>query len=164
MRTPTTPARGASSWSIPSRFASGAVVSRLMPVAFPPGRLRLATNPILTGSPPVVNTIGIEDVAAFAATTDGSPPVVTSTATRLRTSSAASAGRRSYWPSAQRYSTATFCPSMYPLACSPMRNASTRCLESLSDLLLRNPIKGIAGCCARAASGQVTTAATDKRR
>jgi hypothetical protein len=33
------------------------LVSRLTPVAFPPGRLRLGTNPILTGSPPVVNTL-----------------------------------------------------------------------------------------------------------
>jgi hypothetical protein len=31
-----------------------------MPVTFPPGRLRLATRPVSTGSAPTVNTIGIE--------------------------------------------------------------------------------------------------------
>src|SRR5262249_12494011 len=76
------------------------VVKRLTPVALPPGRLRLATKPILTGSPPTVNTIGIVDVAALAASAEGSPPVVARTATPRRTRSAASAGRRSYWPSA----------------------------------------------------------------
>ena len=33
----------------------------------PPGRLRLPTNPLLTGSPPLTNTIGIAVVAAMAA-------------------------------------------------------------------------------------------------
>jgi hypothetical protein len=36
-------------------------------VAFPPGRLKLATRPSCTGSPGVVNTMGIFVVAAFAA-------------------------------------------------------------------------------------------------
>jgi hypothetical protein len=39
----------------------------LMPVALPPGRLRLAASPCLTGSSPTRNTIGIVAVAAFAA-------------------------------------------------------------------------------------------------
>src|SRR5262249_53664027 len=102
---------GPSSCSNPSRFASGTVVKRLTPVALPPGRLRLATKPILTGSPPTVNTIGIVEVAALAASAEGSPPVVARTATPCRTRSAASAGRRSYWPSAHRYSIDTFLPS-----------------------------------------------------
>jgi hypothetical protein len=33
------------------------------------------------------------------------------------------------------------------------RNASTKCAVSSGDLALRYPITGIAGCCARAASG-----------
>jgi hypothetical protein len=40
---------------------------RLIPVALPPGRLRLATRPNATGSPPVAKTIGMVAVAALAA-------------------------------------------------------------------------------------------------
>ena len=59
----------------------------------------------------MVKTIGIVVVAALAASAEGMPPVVTITATWRRTRSAASAGSRSYRPSAQRYSIATFWPS-----------------------------------------------------
>ena len=38
----------------------------------------------------------------------------------------------------------------------PWRNAATRCTRA--DPLLRNPITGIAGCCARAASGHAAAA------
>ncbi len=44
----------------------------LTPVMFPPGRLKLATMPALTGSPPNKKTIGIVVVAALAATRRGS--------------------------------------------------------------------------------------------
>ena len=40
---------------------------KLTPVRLPPGRLRLATRPSWTGSPPVAKTIGIVVVAALAA-------------------------------------------------------------------------------------------------
>ena len=43
------------------------------PSAFAPSRLRLATRPDPTGSPPVVKTIGIVIVAAFAASAAGVP-------------------------------------------------------------------------------------------
>jgi hypothetical protein len=36
------------------------------PVTLPPGRLKLATRPSLTGSPPLAKTIGIVAVAALA--------------------------------------------------------------------------------------------------
>ena len=39
----------------------------MIPVRFPPGRERLATHPLATGSLPMVMTIGIVVVAAFAA-------------------------------------------------------------------------------------------------
>jgi hypothetical protein len=39
---------------------------------------------------------------------------------------------------------------------NPRRNAATKWAVSSGDLLLRNPITGIAGCCARAASGHAT--------
>ena len=43
----------------------------LMPVRLPPGRARLATRPASTGSPPPMKTIGIVEVALFAASTAG---------------------------------------------------------------------------------------------
>src|SRR6476469_7364262 len=46
-------------------------------------------------------------------------PRATTTATWRRTSSAASAGKRSYWPSAQRYSSATLRLSTKPVAANP---------------------------------------------
>jgi hypothetical protein len=58
-----------------------------------------------------VKTIGIVEVAFFAARAETVPPMVAMTSTLRPTSSAASAGSRSYWPSAQRYSIATFWPS-----------------------------------------------------
>jgi len=67
----------------------------------------LATWPARTGSVPVLKIIGIAVVADFAATIEGSPPTVTITATRWRTTSAAMAGSLSSWFSAERYSTTT---------------------------------------------------------
>src|SRR5437899_1725437 len=52
----------------------------------------------------------------------------------------------------------TFWPSTKPASFKPWRNAVTRCVASASDVLRRNPITGIAGCCARAASGHDTVA------
>jgi hypothetical protein len=41
------------------------------PVAFPPGRLRLATSPSWTGCPPTPNTMGIVVATALIASTEG---------------------------------------------------------------------------------------------
>ena len=49
-------------------------------MTLPPGRPRLATSPILTGSEPVVNPIGIVVVAALAEMLDQMLPPVTSAA------------------------------------------------------------------------------------
>ena len=73
------------------------------PVAFPLGWLRLATTPAATGSIPSWKTIGIVVVAALAASVAGMV-MATITDTRRRTNSAAKAGNRSYWLSAQLYS------------------------------------------------------------
>jgi len=94
-----------------SRLATTSPVKKLMPVAFPPGRLMLATRPDLTGSSPTLKTIGIVEVAALAARAPGGLPGTAITATLRRTRSAASCAIRSYCPSAQRYSIATFWPS-----------------------------------------------------
>ena len=56
------------SWrSNSSRFAPSTPQKKITPVTLPPGRLRLATRPSLTGSPPVAKTIGTVVVAALAA-------------------------------------------------------------------------------------------------
>src|SRR6516165_5222527 len=52
-----------------SRFAPTSAVKKLIPVALPPGRERLATRPSLTGSSLTAKTIGIVEVAALAANT-----------------------------------------------------------------------------------------------
>ena len=49
---------GTKSCSNSSRFAASSLLSVLTPVTLPPGRLRLATRPSLTGSSPVKKTIG----------------------------------------------------------------------------------------------------------
>ena len=90
------------------RLCSGARVDN--PVMFPPGRARLATNPLPTGSLSCVMTMGIVD-SRFLGGTGCCDPPVTMTSTLRRTSSAASAGRRSSFPSAYRYSMTMFFPS-----------------------------------------------------
>ena len=67
----------------------------------------------MTGSMPPENTIGMVEVAALAASAAGGA-LATITVTGRRTNSDASAGIRSYRPSAQRYSIATFRLSMEP--------------------------------------------------
>ena len=58
-------------------------------------------------------TIGMTDVACFAAATAAVPPV-TITVTFWRTNSAAISARRSLLPSAQRYSIVMVRPSTHP--------------------------------------------------
>ena len=66
----------------------------LKPVRLPPGRAKLATRPSLTGSPTKVKTIGVVEVALFAASVGGEA-MVTIKSTLRPTRSAANAGRRS---------------------------------------------------------------------
>ena len=66
---------GSKSRRIPSRFATSSALSKVAPVMFPPGRLKLATRPIATGSAALMKTIGIVVVADFAANAEaGLPP------------------------------------------------------------------------------------------
>ena len=67
---PSVDAPGASSLRSSIRLATNLLTKKLTPVAFPPGRLRLAMSPSSTGSPPVRNTIGRVSVARLAATAD----------------------------------------------------------------------------------------------
>src|SRR5262249_46842993 len=84
---------------------------RLTPVTLPPGLFMLVTRPSWTGSPPVWKTIGIVVVAALAARPGADVTHAAMTLTWWRTRSAASAGNRSYLPSAHRYSIAMLRPS-----------------------------------------------------
>ena len=73
------------------------------PVMFPPGRARLAMNWLATGSLSLVMTMELVTVVALAHGVDAGL-AVTITSTLRRTSSAASEGRRSSRPSADRHS------------------------------------------------------------
>lgn len=86
---------GMSSCSSSSRFGSSSVWDVVIRVALPPGRLRLATNPVTTESTAVVKTMGMVRVAASAARTATTLPPATITATLRSTRSAASPGSRS---------------------------------------------------------------------
>ena len=97
---------------------------KVVPVMFPPGRLRLATSPVSTGSLGKIMTIGMLLVAFFAASA-ADPAGATITSTLRRTRSAASSGNRSTFPSAHRYSMTRFCPSTQPSSRSLRKNAST---------------------------------------
>src|SRR5215831_1924253 len=126
------------------------------PVTFPPGRARLATKPVPTGSPADANTIGITDVACFAARTDAVPQV-TITSTFSRTNSAAISARRSLRASAHRYSIASVRPSIQPSSRNRCTKAATHWLAAEGVAAPRKPIvRCLPDCCARAASGHAT--------
>ena len=150
-------APGRNSRKSPSCFAPSSAEMKLTPVTLPPGRLRLATRPSLTGSPPVTKTIGTVVVAALAARAEGVLPTITATCRRSKVRHQSRQPIR--LTSAERYSIATFWPSTKPVSFRPWRNAATRCGDvSRAIALRRNPTTGIAGCCARAASGHAAAA------
>jgi len=74
-RKPRTETLGAISCRSCTRFATSAVENMLTPVMLPPGRFKLATRPLSTGSEAIVATIVIVAVAALAACTAWSPPL-----------------------------------------------------------------------------------------
>jgi hypothetical protein len=116
---------GSSSCKNPSRLAPSSAFREVIPVTLPPGRLRLATRPNSTGSPPTPNTIGIVVVAALAASADGVLAGVAITATRRRTRSAANSGSRALSLYPKRNSIVTLRPSTKPVSFKPLRNAAT---------------------------------------
>src|SRR5262249_39145727 len=75
---------GINSCSSPSRFAVKSTAVKTTPVTLPPGRLRLATRPVLIGSVPVTNTIGTAAVAAMAARVAATLPMMTAAWRRTR--------------------------------------------------------------------------------
>jgi len=102
--------RGRSPLRICSRFAVQILRKVAQPSDIPPRLGEIATSPVPTGSPAAARTIGIVLVACFAASGATVPPD-TMTSTLRPTSSAASSGRRSAFPSAYRYSMTIFWPS-----------------------------------------------------
>lgn len=70
-----------------SRLPSNSLVMVVRPVTFPPGRAKLATNPLPTGLPTAAITIGMVVVACLAARVCGTPAVtITSTLKQKATS------------------------------------------------------------------------------
>jgi hypothetical protein len=128
------------------------------PVALPPGRARDSTRPTPTGSPSAAKTIGMTDVACFAATVGGVADV-TMTSTLRRTNSAVISARRSLRPSAQRISIATLRPSVQLSSRSRCTKAATHSRWEEGVPETRKPMVGrFDGCCARAAIGHVAAA------
>jgi len=80
----------------------GSAATEYMPVMFPPGRARLLTIPVATGSSLTRITIGMYCVAARAAAADGGSGAKM-TATFKRTNSSAIRGRRAALPPAERH-------------------------------------------------------------
>jgi hypothetical protein len=93
------------------------------------------------------------EVAALAATAAVVLDSVAITATRWRIRSAANSGSLSSLPCAQRNSIATFFPSTSPASLKPLRNPARRLAFGSGEPECRNPMTGIAACCARAISG-----------
>src|SRR5262249_15357375 len=62
---------GTTSCRSSNRFAQRSESYLLTPVALPPGRLRLTTKPAANGSRATVNTMGITEVTALAASAAG---------------------------------------------------------------------------------------------
>src|SRR5262249_10603860 len=73
-RSAMTVAAGTTLCSSSSAFGATSTANAVTPVRLPPGRFRLATRPSLTGSRPVVKTIGTVAVAALAAGAAGLVP------------------------------------------------------------------------------------------
>jgi hypothetical protein len=65
-----------------------------------------------------------DGTAMAARTAEGGVPALAMTATAPRASSVVTSGMRAYRPSSQRYSIATFCPSIYPVSPRPLRKAA----------------------------------------
>src|SRR6516162_2818975 len=91
-----------------SRLPARSAAWKASPVTLPPGRARLATKPMPTGSSTSAKTMGTADDACFAAS--AAFPPVTMTCTLSRANSAASSAERSARPSAQGYWIATVRP------------------------------------------------------
>jgi hypothetical protein len=96
---------------------------------FPPGRVRLATKPLPTGSLAVAKTVGMAENARVALLLRMTAPVVTMTSTFMRTNSATISAARTPLPSAQRYSMCTVLPSTQPSSRRRCTKAPVHCVQ-----------------------------------
>jgi hypothetical protein len=80
-----------------SRFPLSSSATAVIPVIVPPGRARLVTSPIATGSTAATNTTGTDRAASLASSTD-EVPEATTTSTLRRISSASASGSRPTLP------------------------------------------------------------------
>jgi hypothetical protein len=143
------------SFIISKRFPTISVCCSDKPVTLRPGRAKFSTNPVPSGSTATANTMGMTDVACFAAGTPA--PVVTMTSTFSLTNSAAISLYNSTRPSAQRPSTAMLRPSIHESSCNRCRKG----VHSEAVLVPSNPIIGsLPACCAFAASGHAAAPAS----
>jgi hypothetical protein len=101
---------GNTSLSSSNRLGQRSEAIRDIPVTLPPGRARLATIPVATGSLVLSITIGIVCVACLSSKM-ARVPDVNSASTFSWTSSFASSGKRFWSPSAYRISKIMFFPS-----------------------------------------------------
>jgi hypothetical protein len=109
--TPTLVMPGTSWAKVPTSLAARSGATLLLPVTFPPGRARLATKPMPTGSDTATMMIGMVEVARRAAITGGVAQA-TMMSMLLRSSSVRIPGSRSKVSFGQRTSMRRFCPSM----------------------------------------------------
>jgi len=109
------------------------------PVTFPPGRERLCTRPIPTGSATATNTIGMVAVADFRAEAACGPAATNTSGLRAIRSATEVASRSGGWE--KRYSTVRFLPSIQPWSCSPSNNTRSLRLRArpLPSPIARKP-------------------------
>jgi hypothetical protein len=135
---------------------------RLVPVTLPPGRAKLATSPLPTGSPAAAITMGIVEVARLAAN-GASVPTPTITSTLRLTSSAASAGSRSRSFSAYLPSSMRFLRSINPSSRRSSRRIPCSVVTGPEPPAVRMPILwSFSNSCAFAPSGHAAAAAPDR--
>src|SRR5499427_9006707 len=136
-----------------SNFALKLNSKLVKPVALPPGRAKLATKPLPTGSIVVTNTIGtVRLICSKSATIELAVPRTTSGFDA--TSSAAYLRNSSVLPAPQRVSTCTLPPSCQPNCCSACTNAASQAWPCSASVFISTPMRRIrSGCCARAGSG-----------
>jgi hypothetical protein len=152
--------RGAISLSSSSHFPLMLNSYAAKPVALPPGRARLSTQPPPTGSMVVTNTIGTVRLTCCKAPTI-EPAVPTMTSGESATNSAAYLRKRSRSSAPQRYSMRTLPPTVQPRSWSPCAKADILASASGSSALwlMSTPMRSIRSPgCARAASGHVAAA------
>ena len=121
------------------------------PVTFPPGRARLVTSPVATGSPAATITTGMS-AATFLAACVSAVTVVTMISTFCRTRSSARSGSRSSLPSAYRRSITRFLPSTHPASRSPSSNAFSHRWVFAAENGDRSPIRRTFAACWASAS------------